>query len=303
MSLSCPRSICHTVGMRSDSRRWLVLFFVALVTLNARLMAEQDSFRWMDFHSDADQPTVVWVERALAAEKWTAIREIGVEYDAALVIATLRPTPQSPANADRFSVYSVSLTTHQATLLLTGYNLRHLDYLRLMEYKPTEPAILYDNCTGCAADTYLTAFYYDQTQHGFGARWMRSGAAVPVWTATAPPGVTWTQVFAVMAEPNGVQYIATWNHMEYGKDKPAEDYLYRYDRDSWTGIERTALVSNKEAELLKQRLCRGETALPGLMHGQDSALCQQILKPERERKPSTSPANTRGRSTPPPARH
>ena len=38
---------------------------------------------------------VVWVTRSLQPEKWSAIREIGVEYDAALVVTTLRANPQS----------------------------------------------------------------------------------------------------------------------------------------------------------------------------------------------------------------
>ena len=54
------------------------------------LRAQQgpDTFRWVDFHAQKDQDTVVWVSRSLAVEDWTAIREIGVEYDAALVVTT-----------------------------------------------------------------------------------------------------------------------------------------------------------------------------------------------------------------------
>ena len=45
-------------------------------------------------HDQRDQDIVVWVTRALAAENWTAIREIGVEYDAALVVTTHRAIPR-----------------------------------------------------------------------------------------------------------------------------------------------------------------------------------------------------------------
>ena len=95
--------------MRVFPRLLAALIAVALCAGSASIRAQQapENFRWVDFHSDKEADTVVWVTRALAAEKWTAIREIGVEYDAALVVTTLRPTPQSAANADTFAVWSV----------------------------------------------------------------------------------------------------------------------------------------------------------------------------------------------------
>ena len=69
-----------------------IAFLIALFALAGPLFPEQDPFRWMDFHSASDRDIVAWVTRSLDAEKWTAIREIGVEYDAALVVTTLRPT-------------------------------------------------------------------------------------------------------------------------------------------------------------------------------------------------------------------
>ncbi|MGB8259644.1 MAG: hypothetical protein WCE75_04810 [Terracidiphilus sp.] len=289
--------------MRSFFGGWAACGLGLVLALAAHLAAQQDPFRWMDFHSEKDQDVIVWVTRSLAAEKWTAIREIGVEFDAALVITTQRATPQSAANADTFSIWSVSLTNHLLTPLLTGANLRHLDFMRFSADGWLEPAILYDNCAGCAADTYLTAFYYDRTQHGWAARWMRGSQAVPVWSAAPPPGLDWTQVFAVMAETNGREFIGTWNHIDYGKRKQADDPVYLYDRDPGTGLERMQLLTGKEAEAMKQRLCRGQDALPGLQRGQDSELCQQTVKPRWERKPvTTPPANNRGQSVPPGSR-
>ena len=55
---------------------------------------------------------------------------------------------------------------------------------------------------------------------------------------------------------------------------------------------------------MKQRLCSAQDAVPGLARGQDSPLCQQIVKPRYERKPvTTPPANNHGQSEPPGARH
>jgi hypothetical protein len=278
----------------------IVYALVAVVLAAATVLpAQQDSFRWIDFHSAKDQDIVVWVTRSLEPEKWTAIREIGVEYDAALVVTTLRTTPQSPANADSFAVWSVSLTTHAITPLLSGVNPRWLEWVQFAEGRPQEQAILYDNCAECTADTYLTAFRYDVSQHGWTARWMRGGQAVPVLSANAPAGVDWTQVYAVLSEPNGRQQVGTWSHFDYGKQKPAEDSVYLYEVDPASGLERTQMLSGKQAEALEQRLCTAQGAAPGLTHGQDSDLCQP-LKPRAERRPvTTPPANNRGRSVPP----
>jgi hypothetical protein len=64
------------------------------------------------------------------------------------------------------------------------------------------------------------------------------------------------------------------------------------------------LLSGKDAESMKQRLCSTPGAVPGLSRGQDSPLCQQIVHPRPERKPvTTPPANNHGKSAPPGTRH
>jgi hypothetical protein len=292
--------------MRVNSFRLIHRFIAAMLFAAAPLCAQQapDTFRWIDFHSAKDRDVVAWVTRSLGAEKWTAIREIGVEYDAALVVTTLRATPQSAATADTFTVWSVSLTNHLLTPLLKGFNLRLLDWMLLAEGKERELGALYDNCIECPADTYLTAFHYDVSQHAWAARWMRGGQAVPLSSATAPAGVAWTDVYAVMAEANGRELVGTWIHFDYGRQKPPEDFLYLYEVDTFSGLERTQLLAGKQAEAMKQRLCRGQDAVPGLARGQDTPLCQQILKPRFERKPvTTPPANNHGRSLPPGSPH
>ena len=271
---------------------------IAAVTAAGSLKA-QDPFRWVDFHSEKDQPVITWVTRALDGEKWTAIREIGVQYDAALVVTTLRPSPQSPPTADTFNVWGVSLTSHLVTPLLRGANLRWLDWMHFTSDGEPEPTALYDNCLGCAADTYFTAFHYDLSRHVFAARWMRGGEAAPIWSANGPAGVAWTHVYAVMADSNGRGLLGTWNHFDYGKPKPAEDVVYQYDVDPLSGLERTQQLTGKDADALEQRLCRAQDAVPGLARGQDSTLCEETLRPRYERKPiTTPPANNRGQSFP-----
>lgn len=260
-----------------------------------------DAFRWIDFHSPNDQDVVNWVTGAIAGQKWTAIREIGVEYDAALVITTYRSSPQAAPNRDSFSIWNVSLANRALTHIVDGTNLRLLDWLLLNVGQGRELAALYDNCTDCQATTYFTAFHYDLRSHTWAARWLQSGGkTIAVWTASTPIGVTQTQVYAVMADGSGRETLGTWNHLDYGKAKPAEDYVYRYDLDPVSEMERAQLLSGRDAAAMKDKLCRGQDAVPGLARGQDAPLCQTAEKPHYERRPvTTPPPNNQGQSRPP----
>jgi hypothetical protein len=280
--------------------RCLCFAAMAALLVAPRAGAQEDSFRWVDFHAAKDQDIVVWVTRAMDSEKWNAIREIGVIYDAALVVTTSRTNPQASPSGDAFQMWSVSLTTHAKTPLLKGVNLHWLDWMQFGDGTGQEMAVTYDDCNGCAATMYFTAFHYDRAQHIWAPRWMRGGQAVPLWTTAMPDGVDVTRVYAVLAAPSGHQILATWSHFDYGKQKPAEDFLYQYDLDPFTGLDRTDFLSGKEADAMKQRLCSVQPGAAAFARGQDSALCQQTVHPRAERRPTiTPPANNQGRSVPP----
>lgn len=286
--------------MRGARARFLVAGLIAAVLLPVSVRAQEETFHWIDFHSEKDQAIVVWVTRSLDREKWSAIREIGVLYDAALVVTTLRNSPDASPAADTFQLWSVSLTKHVATPLLKGSNLRWLDGMQLAPGAPREMTLLYDDCRECAATTYFTAIHYDMREHLMVPRWLRGAQGVPVWTSTVPEGVDLTQVYAALPEPNGVQMLCAWAHYDYGKQKDPEDYLFRYDIDPLSGLDRTELLSGKDAAAMKQRLCSVQLAPGVVARGQDSALCQQTVHPAPERKPvTTPPANNKGRSVPP----
>lgn len=276
---------------------------ILLVVVGAfRLPAQQgpDAFHWVDFHSAADQSVITWINRSMAVEDWSAIREIGVEYDSAIVVTTKRANPQAAANADSFAIWSASLTDHSIAPLLKGANLHWLDWMRFADSAPEELALTYDNCRDCQANTYFTALHYDVKTHSWAARWMRSGEGAPLWTDSTPAGMTWTQTYAGVAEPNGREQLYTWSHFDYGKQKEPSDSIYRYDVDPASGLERTLPILGKDAEAVKLRICKGQDAVPGLLRGQDSALCQQIAGTRPDRHPvTTPPANNRGRSVPP----
>jgi hypothetical protein len=280
----------------------LLVLTMAAVSSSSAAQAP-DAFRWIDFHPQDDQDVLVWVTRALDGQKWTAIREIGIEYDAALVITTFRASPQASPNHDTFSIWSVSLANRALTHIADCVNLRLTDWLLLEVGKGRELGALYDDCNDCQASTYFTTLHYDLRAHTFAGRWMTGGKAVPVWSTNAPMGVTQTQVYAVMADDNGRETLGTWKNLDYGKDKPAEDAVYRYDIEPQSDTERSVLLTGKDAASMKDRLCRAQDAVPGLSRGQDSSLCQTSVKPRYARKPVTSPpANNHGQSRPPGAR-
>jgi hypothetical protein len=297
--------------MRAVSLRRLSRFLCLGFLFASVLAAQQDSalqtsgaFRWINFHAQQDQNIVAWVTRSLQVDPWTAIREIGVKYDAALVITSLRATPQSLPADDTFTVWSASLTSHVAAPLVTGVSLRLFDWQRFADGEPEDLTALYDNCRNCTAETYFTAFYYDVSHHMWGARWINSGQGggqgAPVWSSSTSSEPGWTEVYAVLAEGDGHVELCTWNHFDYGKQKPPTDVLYRYDRDPFSGLDRTAALTGEQADGMKLRLCRGQDAVQGLARGQDSALCQSLVNPRTERHPvTTPPANNRGRSVPP----
>jgi hypothetical protein len=286
--------------------------FASLLTAALPAQQAQDAFRWMNFHSQQDQSVIAWVTRSLQVDPWTAIREIGVQYDAALVITCSRATPQSLPADDTFSVWSASLTSHLVAPLVTGVNLRLFDWQRFADGDSEDLTALYDNCRNCAAETYFTAFYYDVSHHMWGARWINGGQGAPVWNASPPPeqspasspDQSWTQVYAVLAEGDGHVELCTWNHFDYGKQKPPTDVLFRYDRDPFSGLDRTVALTGDPADAMKLRLCRGQDAVQGLARGQDSPLCQSLVNPRTDRHPvTTPPANNRGRSVPPGSRN
>jgi hypothetical protein len=277
----------------------LVAMAVGVVSCTAQA---PDNFRWVDFHSPNDQDVVNWVTRALQQQKWTAIREIGVEYDQALVVTTNRNSVQGTPNRDSFSIWSVSLANRALVHIIDGTNLRIADWLLLDPGSPRELGLLYDDCADCDATTYFTTLHYDLRQHTWAARWLEGGGkTIAVWSAKSPVGVTRTQVFAVMADSNGHEVLGTWSHLDYGKQKAAEDSVYRFDVDTQTGIERNQLLFGRDAASMKEHLCHGQNFVPGLSRGQNSTLCVEPVaeRSRYERKPvTTPPKNNEGRSRP-----
>lgn len=266
------------IMIRFVPRRIAALIAVLLAASIPAFSQQAGSFYWVDFHSPKDQSVIEWVKRSLTVADWTAIREIGVMYDAALVVTTNRATPESLPDSDSFNVWNVSLANHMVTPILKGTNLRWLASLRFFANAPMEPAILYDNCRQCAANTYFTSFHYDVATHRWEARWINGGEGVAVWNTNHPAGMAWTQVYAVAAAGNGVVQLITWNHFDYRAGREPTDTMFRYDVDPFSGLDRTAMITGRQAVgAMKVALCSAQDAVTGLARGQDSELCRQVL--------------------------
>ena len=279
-------------------RALILLLFTGFIATSLSIAQQPpEAFHWVNFHSDADSDVVNWVRHSLDSQKWTVIREIGVEYDAALVITDQRKSRNTMPSTDRFSLWSVSLTTHAVTPLVTGANLRFVDWLRFTAGRAPEIALFYDDCEHCQATTFFTALHYDANSHEWVARWMRAGQAAPVWSSNTLADGSWTQLYGLFPKTDGSVALATWSHFDDTTHKPQSDFVYLYSVDVGSGIESSVLLSGKAVELTKQRLCRPENLLPGLGRGQDTPLCQRLLRPDAH--PVTSPpVNNHGRALP-----
>jgi hypothetical protein len=270
-----------------------------------------EAFHWVDFHDTKDAPTVAWVTQALKAEHWTALREIGVQWDSAIVVTSERKTPQSTPPGDTYTIWSVSLAKHDVQPLLHGVKPRILNWTNFggPYQQAPELALVYEDCFGCdAPSTFFTTLYYNFAAHAWRARWMRGDKAAAVWSTGAVEGVTQTQVYAVLTEPPARDVLITWNHFDYGKAKSAEDFVFQYSVDPSTGLEQTQALSGTHAQPMMPRLCmanpaQADPSMAELARGQDSEMCRALVeeqgKTRQGRKPTvTPPANNRGQSTP-----
>jgi hypothetical protein len=274
-----------------------------------------ESFHWVNFHDSKDAQYVTWVTRELTAEKWTEIREIGVQWDSAVVITSERATPQSTPPSDTYTVWSVALSKHAVQPLLHGVNPKILNWTTFGGASSPAPelGLVYDDCYGCdAPSTFFTTLYYNFTDHAWRARWMRGDQAAALWSAGTVEGVTRTQIYGLLTEPPGRDVLATWSHYDYGKAKPAEDYVFEYSVDPASGLEQTQRLGDPHAQEMEQRLCKADPgqadpALAELARGQDSEVCRQLVPKDAKGRPmrrpvTTPPANNHGQSTPPGSR-
>ena len=246
-----------------------------------------EGFAWTDLHQENER--VAAVSKSLEGEKYTALREIAVVGDAALVITSTRANPTAKPEQDQYTAYSLDLKSPDAKpeLLMTGTHLQFRDWLRFIREGDTELVATYDDCSDCRATTFLTSFYVDDKTKKWRARWPREVAGAPLFSATpGNPGET-DQVYALMMGEDGRALLVTWSHFQQKKGAPGgEDYLFEYDVDPASGRERVRPIYGADAPPLKLRLCKAEGEALGIAAGQDSASCTQIVKPTAPKAPA-----------------
>lgn len=271
-----------------------------------------DGFHWVD---QPDQTTTTaTVTKALGEKKFSALREIGIVGDSALVLTTLRASPTGLPDEDLFTVYAISIKDGEIEELLSGYRLRFRDWLRMSREGQPELVATYDDCVQCQSTSFFTTFYIDGKTKRWKVRWPRNVSGAPLFAGGATSVGNADHVYALMMRDDGRVTLATWSHFERtnaGGEAQREDYLFEYMVDPLSGQGQSNPLSGRDAAEMKQKLCRPAEVLLGMAGGQDSLSCQQALTPakrpgkksggtSRHRTPRyIPPSKMVGRSVPP----
>ncbi len=255
------------------------IFAILFCLFLARVSSAQviDGFAWVDQKTDAD--TVAKIITFLRNKPYTAIREIGIAGQQALVIATLRKDPTANPMNDTFTAYGVSLGDGSVEELLDGTNLRYIDWQKFYDYDTPELLATYDDCAQCKATTFLTAFYIDRKTRRWGARWRREIAGAPLYSADPAKNY----VYALLMNVDQRVVLDTWaSYPEQKKSSRGGEYLFEYRIDPMSDQGTSRPLTGRDVLPVKQRLCKGEDVVFGIAGGQDSLACKDLTTPSRK---------------------
>ena len=231
-----------------------------------------DGFTWVDLKADA--ATVGKVTTFLSDKPYTAIREIGLVGQQALVITSLRKDPTANPLDDTFTAYGVSLRDGSVEVLLDGTNLKYVDWQKFYDYDTPELVATYDDCAQCKATTFLTAFYIDRRSHRWGARWRREVAGAPLYSADPAKNY----VYALFMGVDQKVVLDTWvSYPEQKKSSRGGEFLFEYRLDIPSDQGTSRPVTGRDVLPVKQRLCAGQSVVFGIAGGQDSAACRESV--------------------------
>lgn len=266
-------SVVSTIFPRQSIFAILFCLFLARVS-SAQVI---DGFAWVDQKTDAD--TVAKIITFLRNKPYTAIREIGIAGQQALVIATLRKDPTANPMNDTFTAYGVSLGDGSVEELLDGTNLRYIDWQKFYDYDTPELLATYDDCAQCKATTFLTAFYIDRKTRRWGARWRREIAGAPLYSADPAKNY----VYALLMNVDQRVVLDTWaSYPEQKKSSRGGEYLFEYRIDPMSDQGTSRPLTGRDVLPVKQRLCKGEDVVFGIAGGQDSLACKDLTTPSRK---------------------
>jgi hypothetical protein len=274
----------------------LLLFFCVS---NVRAQAPAD-FHWVDL--EKDQWMVNTVRKALHDETFTAIRDIGLVGDAALVFTSNRSRPDAIPDTDSMSVYAASLRTPESRKLISGYQVHSVGWTSMVKDHRGELAATYLDCVQCESTMFFTTFYFDGKADTWQVRWAANQHGAPLTSKPANKAYAIQQVYAVLGGADGREALVTWSHYDYNNSKKADDFIYKYDVDPISNLDRVQRLSGKDVSEMELRLCQADQAWPVLRYGQDGPICHALVQAKSSRPrhvTTTPPAQNEGRSRPP----
>jgi hypothetical protein len=240
-----------------------------------------EGFRWLNFKEHP--PIVSNIEEALKSQDYTAIREVGVLGDFALVMTSRRDPEQTAPVGDQWSIYNVSTKDWSFAPLIFGYNLEIKDWISFQPGSAEDLGVAYLDCWECEPASLFTALHYDK-QNGWRARWAnKENSKQPgIVLGVTDVGDPYTnedvdQVFAVMAPRNGAATVGTWYHSRDLGSGKITDTVQSFFVDS-AGQDHSEDLRGAAAAALKLRMCKATDSLSGMLGGQDSGACKTLLK-------------------------
>lgn len=269
---------------------------VAAIFAVAPALYAQSAFHWLNLENDKADMAIV--RHALKNEKFTAIREVGVRENDALVMVTEREDGADDPESDSWSVINVSLKTEKYQRIVSGYKVQIQAWLGKNN---EEIGISYFDCSECEAAQIFTALYWTPGL-GWRARWPEQGAShefphpgIPLMsedTSDDPENEEVAQVFALVPMPGDGYAAGYWLQVKNSASrKIVSNDVYRCFVDS-SGKEGTGKLSGKEARDWERKICDSSNLLPGPNRGQDSALCKAALNPAKA-GPTKSPEKSK----------
>jgi hypothetical protein len=235
-----------------------------------------DNFAWVDLKTDTQ--TVAKVTQFLRDKPYTALREIGLVGQQALVITTLRKDPTAEPGNDTFTAYGISLRDGSVEELLDGTNLKYIDWQKFYADDTPELLATYDDCAQCKATTFFTAFYIDRKTKRWGARWRREIAGAPLYSADASS----EHIYALFINVDQRVVLDTWAATrtpspQQKKSARASEYLFEYRIDPMSDQGTSRPVTGRDMQPIKERLCKAQDVVYGIVGGQDSEACKTLL--------------------------
>jgi len=260
-------------------RRTLIVLLAIVGLLEIPCHAQRPSgFSWIN--TATDKTTMNVVRRALKTESHASIRKVGVEDGFAIVMATF----SEDLDADRWSIYSLSLATGKMQILVSGYKVKLLDWVGKSS---PELAFTYYDCWGCEAATLFSTLHFIKGA-GWSARWPNKsvdpkypqpGAVVSYGDAGEPyTDDVVDQVFAVVSLSNGGFASGSWFHSRDTKTGKIGNDVEKYSFDPLTGVDRVEKLDGSQSLAWRRVLCTPSSALIKAGIGQTSRACQKILK-------------------------